>query len=170
MSILWVSVEFMHLPCEGRTLDLGEECLIGPCFAQCTRMCPRAYAEQVCQVAGTLYACRRPCDEYAHVSLGRARAHTHTQVIGAVYYGLSYPQIARECETLAEADNLTRLFEENYRMEIAEGDEFLLSIWNRVMPRLQLAMRTVPDSGVRARTHPHTHTRARISARTNAHV
>ena len=84
-------------------------------------------------------------------------------MIGAVYYGLSYPQIARECETLAEADNLTRLFEENYRMEIAEGDEFLLSIWNRVMPRLQLAMRTVPDSGVRARTHaptpPHTHER-----------
>eukprot|EP00001_Collodictyon_triciliatum_P168623 29831_6 len=28
-------------------------------------------------------------------------------------------------------------------MEIAEGDEFLLSIWQRVMPRLQLAMRTV---------------------------
>jgi hypothetical protein len=64
-------------------------------------------------------------------------------VLGAVYYALSYPSIAQAGKELAADYNLTRLFENHYRMQIAEGDEFLLSIWNRVMPRLQLAMAAV---------------------------
>jgi len=42
------------------------------------------------------------------------------QTLGAIYYGMSYPKIAQRSKELATDENLTRLFEDNYRMEIAE--------------------------------------------------
>jgi len=42
------------------------------------------------------------------------------QTLGLAYYAYSYPKIARKSKELAKDENLTCLFEENYRMEIAE--------------------------------------------------
>ncbi|KAJ1484232.1 hypothetical protein T484DRAFT_1797536 [Baffinella frigidus] len=70
--------------------------------------------------------------------------------MGLGYYLWLRPSIVQTTKHLMGENALTEIFQEHYRMEIAEGDEFLLSVWKRVMPRLQLAMRTV---GIRAIGH-----------------
>ncbi|EKX54199.1 hypothetical protein GUITHDRAFT_160834 [Guillardia theta CCMP2712] len=72
------------------------------------------------------------------------------QTFSLMFYMFTAPRIKKVTAELTEDHNLTKLFEDNYRMQIAEGDEFLHSLWQRVMPRLQLAMRTV---GIRAIGH-----------------
>eukprot|EP00802_Teleaulax_amphioxeia_P008870 Tamp_08881.p1 GENE.Tamp_08881~~Tamp_08881.p1 ORF type:complete len:538 (+),score=72.42 Tamp_08881:2-1615(+) len=111
------------------------------------------FSASLAGLAGGVYLARGPLAE----RFGERWQFMHLpfilggQTLGLAYYAFSYPKIAAKCTELAQEDNLMGLFQDKYRMQIAEGDEFLLSIWNRVMPRLQLAMRTV---GIGAIGHP----------------
>jgi len=65
------------------------------------------------------------------------------QSIGLGYYFLRAPAIQRKEVEMRQEERLNEVFTLAYPKELAEGDEYLRSIWARVLPRVTLAMKTI---------------------------
>ena len=55
---------------------------------------------------------------------------------------LSSKQVQRERDAILSDEGMARLLREEYHLQLAAGDEFVISLWERVRPQLRVAVTT----------------------------